>query len=262
MPENASTTMAKSISEDLLNLVFTKCENAKQDLEKNWIYQIAATGISLGMVLGMGKFISKYFLQEEDQQKVFYILLPLFNLYFAMRLGFLLSIFSETRAACANLWLEYVREKHLDGVVPPNLHETNSYFELYHRKEAKLPLLVYSLFVPIVIATGHASSVILLGAVVEGRFLWALACLVYSCCLFALYIGFYAANKYIERSLPGRQLNLVAPSIIITILLSVIFYFTLAKYSTLPSASVGSLAMCRGEAGINASLIVRRLPLE
>src|SRR5215210_3529193 len=42
------------ISDSLLSLAITKCESSKQDLERNWLYQIAAVSISVGLLAGLG----------------------------------------------------------------------------------------------------------------------------------------------------------------------------------------------------------------
>ena len=92
------------------------------------------------------------------------------NIYLFMRLGALVTVFTEARFSLESLARAYFAENSWDKLqitfrlTPAVLFTTDSFFEYLHRKEINLAIFWYSLFIAVVMGTGHAASIYLLSA--------------------------------------------------------------------------------------------------
>jgi hypothetical protein len=208
MSRTAKTQSTSSPSEELLTLLWNKCESTKTDLEKNWTYQMVMSVVSLGLVFGLGTLISKYLFQEEGRENVIYIVAPMISLYLFMRFGGLLTAFSNVRMDFEQLSEEYVK---LTGCIvqPSTLSNTNSYFEYYHRDNTNLAILMYCLFVPIVLATNTSTSLYLIWKQIGDPPFAALICFIYLIPTATLYYMFYINNKHNKFGLSSIAMALV-----------------------------------------------------
>ena len=60
----SATELTRKFMEKCIDLLSKKCDSAKEDLDKNWTYQIITLGLGLGLIYGFGSAISKKLLEE------------------------------------------------------------------------------------------------------------------------------------------------------------------------------------------------------
>jgi hypothetical protein len=213
-------------SDELIELVWNICEVSKKDLEKNWIYQMILAGISLSLVFGLGRLLSKYFFQEEGRENIFYIIIPMLSLYLFLRFGALLSNFSAVRTEFENLSKTYLKNNRIN-IDPSTIFNTNSYFEFYHREGLDVSIIIYCLFAPIILSASHASSIYMIWKQVNSNGLAFVGlgfsiCSVYSIIIVMLYYIFWRNNK---------KNKFVASSIGITIFITFILVALIFNYA-------------------------------
>jgi len=112
--------------EKLLDRLLAKCDSTKNDLESLWRNQIISVGLSVAVVLGLGEIVADKLLNNKSYGYVLNYILPLVNLYFMMRFGFLTFAFSESRSAAEKLSKRFIEERHLAQYFTKNDEITSS----------------------------------------------------------------------------------------------------------------------------------------
>jgi hypothetical protein len=73
---SAKAELTRKFIEKSVDLLSAKCDSAKEDLDKNWVYQITTLGIGLGLIFGLGEAFSKKLLEEQGHARVLYLIVP------------------------------------------------------------------------------------------------------------------------------------------------------------------------------------------
>jgi len=217
---------------ELITLLWSKCEAAKNDLENNWTYQMIVSVVNLGILLGFGDLASKHVFKEEGRENVLFIAMPMIALYLFMRFGGLLTAFSEVRMEPERL-CELYSGGEPERLAASTIFHTNSYFEYYHRPEINFGVTVYCMFVPIILATNMSTSIYMIWHQIGHPSVAFFVCFLYLIPVGTLYYMFHQRN---------RHNKFVLPSIVWSISLTLIIGFLLFAYSG--SVRIGPLAHC------------------
>ena len=226
--------------EKLLDRALSKCDATKTDLDTLWTTQILAVGLSIGLVVGLGDVASEAIFRVKGYGRVLDLIIPLVNLYFFMRFGFLSLAFSEARNAAETLSHQYIKEKNLSqyfdnpkyqtSPLPIRrrvLYSTNSYFEPFYQRSHVILVYAYGLFIPIVFSISHSTSIYLLSRIVGtfGKAYFFLSIVIYVSILLSLYITLYRGLRDVQFSSPRIILFIDVMSLIMTVLLLSMLYF-------------------------------------
>jgi hypothetical protein len=227
--------------EKLLDRALSKCDATKSDLDTLWTTQIVAMGLSIALVVGLDDVASEAIFRTKGYGLVLDLIMPLVNLYFFMRFGFLSLAFSEARYAAEALSEKFIEAKHLSQYFASQenrvdsspikkrvLYSTNSYFEPFYQKSHVALVYAYGIFIPIVFSISHSTSIYLLYRTIEklGHVYVFLSIFVYLAILVSLYITLYQGLKDVEFSSPKLILFIDVMSLLMTVfLLWILFYY-------------------------------------
>jgi hypothetical protein len=237
--------LSEKLSEKSIELISKKCDSAKEDLDKNWIYQIITLGVGLGLIYGLGGAISTKFLEEPGHEKLLYLIAPLINIYLFMRFGLLATHFSQTRFAmedvvkgfCANEGIDIdnidVKENGKLKEILSSLYITNSNFEHYHIRKLPSGVIVYLFFVPIVLGSGQGVSMYLLHLFSIPNFTLQVTLMAaYIAILAALYLAYFKANRKLYFIAKSKEIRHGAILIPLAIIVGAVVYWAVS--ATIP----------------------------
>lgn len=247
--ERAGIPQSENIKafEKLLDRVLVKYDSTKNDLDSLWTKQIVAVGASVALVVGLNKVVSQKVFGDASYGCVLFVILPIVNLYFMMRFGFLTYAFSEARSAAEALSERFIDERGLSRYFSSNgysaqnnlpvdrhvIYSTNSYFEPIYQRTSSFSLWCYSLFIPIVFALSHSTSIYLLINVINTKnitfvsgALTLIVITVYTAILIALYTTLYNGLYKLRLFVPKIILFIDIISLILTITFLAVLFLT------------------------------------
>jgi hypothetical protein len=183
------------VAEKYLDRMLAKLENAKTDIEKNWLAQITSIAISLALVAGLGTAIANKLIADPQRYNILYVVFPVLNTYFFVRFGLIAGVFSKARFNAECLVQELALRQDLpDGFDFSQIYKTNSYFEWAHHPFSRATFM-FLFTIPIVFALNHSLTLYLIYKVLGLSIAFYVVVAFYLLIVAICYRAYYVSNK-------------------------------------------------------------------